>query len=103
MEIINERKVPRVLRIDFLFSSSALAAVWPLMPGGFRDTRTLSVAIFIHSSKFANMGTLFIGVTAVPVTLNPPPSSPFTGVCGLAPVSDLRRRMGVAADRMWDI
>lgn len=59
--------------------------------------RTLSVAIFIHSSKLASRGmTRFMGVTAVPATSGM--STSCEGVCGLfwAAARDMRRRFGVA-------
>ncbi len=51
----------------------------------------LSVAIFIHSSKLARMGTRFIGVTALPLTMTCSSSS---STMGMAPL--LRRRPGVS-------
>lgn len=57
---------------------------------------TLSVAIFIHSSKFASKGMMrFMGATADPTTSRS--SSPFAGVCGLfCPPREASRRPGVA-------
>ena len=54
----------------------------------------LSVAIFIHSSKFASIGTLFIGVTAELLTALialglPLPLSPFVAACLAIAADDL--------------
>jgi len=91
VKVVNQSEVPRIGRIDFLFIvSTRLCPVYKIL-------RTLSVAIFIHSSKFASRGmTRFIGVTAVPVTSGMG-SWLFDGVCGLfCAASDMRRRFGVA-------
>lgn len=63
MEVVNESKIPGVGSIDFLNRCSIRSIVtekrWIF--------RTLSVAIFIHSSKFeliTSMGTLTTGVSA---------------------------------------
>jgi hypothetical protein len=62
VEVVDQRKVPGVVRIDFL-------AMLAFTHGTQQPFHTLSVAIFIHSSKLANKGiTRFPGVTAVPVT-----------------------------------
>jgi hypothetical protein len=91
MEVVYESEVPRIGRIDFLrvlaFACTASLGL------------TLSVASFIHSSKLASMGTLFIGVTALPLTCNP--SSPSAGVLGLWVFIDRRLRIGVAASLIW--
>lgn len=89
MEVVNESKVPRVGCIDFL------RLVRPALRKISRLRLTLSVAIFIHSSKFARMGILFIGVTAAPATCIIAPSS--CGVRGLAPTPESRFLTGVAA------
>jgi hypothetical protein len=63
---------------------------------------TLSVAIFIHSSKLARSGiTRFMGVTAVPATLGMSSCS-CDGVCGLfrLPPSERRLLAGVAEARI---
>jgi len=63
---------------------------------------TLSVAIFIHSSKLASNGmTRFMGVTALPATPGMPSWS-CDGVCGLSsPTScETLRRAGVPEERI---
>jgi hypothetical protein len=73
MEIINQCKVPTIRRIDFL----AL-----LHHSGY--TRTLSVAIFIHSSKLARIGTFRTGVCGPSTDLTTVPFGVRGGEDGVA-------------------
>ncbi len=97
MKVVYKRKVPGIGRIYFLASSAV-----PNHQYAGLSERTLSVAIFIHSSKFASIGTLFTGVTLLPVAKTSPSFS-FPGVPGLPPAKDLRFRTGVAAALIWFI
>ena len=74
MKIINQCKIPTICRVDFL-SSTHLTV--------YDDT--LSVAIFIHSSKFARMGTFLIGVELASSTaFKTVPLGVRGGECGVA-------------------
>lgn len=72
----------------------------------------LSVAIFIHSSKLARIGTRFMGVTALPPTTTSsssssarPPPVRRRGVCGFEPGEAVAILLppfrGVAASFIW--
>jgi hypothetical protein len=97
VKVVDQGKVPRVVGIDFLAWSVLLnrlkyVVLYP----------TLSVAIFIHSSKLASSGmTRFIGVTAVPATSGMSWSWSCDGVCGLScpVICEMRCREGVAEAR----
>ena len=99
MEIIYQGKIPRVCGVYFLVQISQVRARQ-------RQRLTLSVAIFIHSSKFARIGTRFMGVEPLPATMAIPWDPAFSlswplGVRGLpeAPI-DLRILTGEAAALM---